>query len=81
MTTKASYPRSHYPELQVTLLELPYGHAGRYGLFVLLPDQEDGLPRLERRLRHFTLESMLSEKHWVRKAKVSGRRADNDEAC
>ena len=72
MTTKASFPRSYYPDLQMTLLELPYGHSGRYGLFVLLPDRQDGLPMLEKRLRHFSLESMLSESHWVRTAKVGG---------
>ncbi|KAL8595393.1 hypothetical protein ACOMHN_024092 [Nucella lapillus] len=70
MVTRAQFPRSHYPEMGLTLLELPYGHAGRHALVLLLPDQVDGLPRLEKKLRHFSLESMLAEPHWVRLAKV-----------
>ncbi|XP_076453778.1 iripin-3-like [Babylonia areolata] len=70
MTAKADFPRSHFPQLEMTLLELPYGQAGRYGLFILLPDHHDGLPRLERKLRRFSMESMLAQPHWARMAKV-----------
>ncbi|KAK7090220.1 serine protease inhibitor 42Dd-like isoform X2 [Littorina saxatilis] len=70
MASKAMYPRSRYPALGMRLLELPYGQSRRFALFILLPDHADGLPRLERRLRQFNLESMLSEDHWVRRAKV-----------
>lgn len=70
MMLKAEFPWGHYPDLGMTLLELPYGHDGRYGLFLLLPDKDDELPQLERRLNHLRLQTVLSDDHGVRLVKV-----------
>nr|KAG5687914.1 hypothetical protein BaRGS_014363 [Batillaria attramentaria] len=70
MMVKAEIPRNHFPDLEMTVLELPYGHDGLYSLFLLLPDKDDGLPELERRLKHLRLQNVLSSQHWARLTKV-----------
>lgn len=77
MVSKAEYPCTHYAELQMTLLELPYGQEGRHALFVLLPDNDEGLAQLEKRLKNFLLESILSDNHWSRLMKVGLDRSCN----
>ncbi|XP_025079357.1 leukocyte elastase inhibitor-like isoform X2 [Pomacea canaliculata] len=70
MVSREVYPRGEYPELAMSLLELPYGVARRYALFLLLPHQDGGLPVLEQRLKHFVLERVLSADHVPTLSKV-----------
>lgn len=70
MVSREVYPRGEYPELAMSLLELPYGVTRRYALFLLLPHQDGGLPVLEQRLKHFVLERVLSADHVPTLSKV-----------